>query len=178
MRLKYLELGKIVSTHGVRGELRVQYWCDSPEFFKSFETVYLKKDGQEPMKVLGARQHGNVMLLTLEGVDDLDKANALRGKVIYVDRDKAPLEPGSYFIAELVGCEVRDADDNSVLYGRVTDVLNTGASDIWQIKGEDGKEYLLPSVPGVVEKVDVDSCIALVRPMKGIFDEGEEIRED
>ncbi|MBQ3897842.1 MAG: 16S rRNA processing protein RimM, partial [Clostridia bacterium] len=96
MRLKYLELGKIVSTHGVRGELRVQYWCDSPEFFKSFETVYLKKDGQEPKKVLGARQHGNVMLLTLEGVDDLDKANALRGRVIYVERDKAPLAPGSY----------------------------------------------------------------------------------
>ncbi|MBR5991664.1 MAG: 16S rRNA processing protein RimM [Clostridia bacterium] len=177
MLLSYLELGKIVSTHGVRGELRVQYWCDSPEFFKSFETVYLKKNGGEPMRVLGARQHGNVMLLTLEGIDDIDKANALRGKTIYVERAKAPLEPGSYFIAELIGCEVRDADSDK-LYGTVKDVFNNGASDIWQIEGTDGKEYLLPSIPGVVVSTDVENNIALVRPMKGIFDEGEEIRED
>jgi len=178
MLLKYLELGKIVSTHGVRGELRVQHWCDSPEFFKSFKTVYLGKNGQNPYKVLGARPHGNIMLLTLEGINDIDAANTLRGKIIYVERDKAPLEPGSYFIAELIGCSVIDADDQSKIYGKVTDVLNTGASDIWQIKGNDGKEYLLPSIPEVVISVDVKNERALVRPIKGIFDEGEEIRED
>ncbi|MCQ2461032.1 MAG: ribosome maturation factor RimM [Clostridia bacterium] len=178
MLLKYLELGKIVSTHGVRGELRVQHWCDSPEFFKSFKTVYLGKNGQDPYKVLGARPHGNIMLLTLEGINDIDAANTLRGKIIYVERDKAPLDPGSYFIAELIGCSVVDADDESKIYGKVTDVLNTGASDIWQIKGTDGKEYLLPSIPEVVISVDVANNITKVRPMKGIFDEGEEIRED
>lgn len=178
MLLKYLELGKIVSTHGVRGELRVQHWCDSPEFFKSFKTVYLGKNGQNPYKVLGARPHGNIMLLTLEGINDIDAANTLRGKIIYVERDKAPLEPGSYFIAELIGCSVIDADDQSKIYGKVTDVLNTGASDIWQIKGNDGKEYLLPSIPEVVISVDVKNERALVCPIKGIFDEGEEIRED
>lgn len=178
MLLKYLELGKIVSTHGVRGELRVQHWCDSPDFFKSFKTVYLGKNGSEPMTVLGARPHGNIMLLTLEGIDDLDKANTLRGKTIYVRREDAPLEEGHYFIAELIGCKVVDADDTAHEYGVVRDVLNTGASDIWQIKGKDGREYLLPSVPGIVEKVEVENDIAYVRPIKGIFDEGEEIRED
>lgn len=178
MLQKYLELGKIVSTHGVRGELRVQHWCDSPEFFKSFETVYLGKNGQNPYKVLGARPHGNIMLLTLEGIGDIDTANTLRGKIIYVDRDKAPLPEGSYFIAELIGCSVVDADDESKVYGKVVDVLNTGASDIWQIKGIDGKEYLLPSIPDIVISVDVANDIAKVRPIKGIFDEGEEIRED
>lgn len=178
MLLDYLELGKIVSTHGVRGELRVQHWCDSPDFFKSFKTVYLGKKGSEPMTVLGARPHGNIMLLTLEGIDDLDKANTLRGKTIYVKRADAPLEEGRYFIAELIGCKVLDADDESREYGIVKDVLNTGASDIWQIKDSAGKEYLLPSVPDIVIKVDVEHDVAYVRPIKGIFDEGEEIREN
>lgn len=177
MVLEYLELGRIVSTHGVRGELRVQHWCDSAGFFQSFQTVYLGKNGTMPFRVLGARQHGNVMLLTLEGIDSMEKANTLRGKIIYVDRNDAPLAPGSYFIAELKGCQVKDADTGHV-YGSVSDVFNTGASDIWQIKGTDGREYLLPSIPGVVVSVDVANDEALVRPIKGIFDEGEEIRED
>ena len=178
MLKKYLELGKIVSTHGVRGELRVQHWCDSPEFFQSFKTVYLNKNGADAYKVVGARPHGNIMLLTLEGIDDLDKANSLRGKTIYVKREDAPLDDGAYFIAELIGCDVIDADNESKVYGKVTDVFNNGASDIWQIKDDDGKEYLLPSIPSVVVKVDVANDKALVRPIRGIFDEGEEIHED
>lgn len=177
MLLEFLELGRIVSTHGVRGELRVQAWCDSPEFFKSFDTVYIGKKDKCAYSVKSARPHGNVMLLTLEGIDNLDAANALRGKTVYVKRSDAPLEEGRYFIAELIGCKVLDADDESRVYGTVEDVTNAGATDIWHIKDGD-KEYLLPSVPGVVLSVDVDACIAKIRPMKGIFEEAEEIRED
>ncbi len=177
MLLEYLELGKIVSTHGVKGEMRVQYWCDSPEFFQSFKTVYLGRGGKTPMKVMGARPHGNVMLLELEGITDIDMANTLRGKVIYVKRADAPLEDGRYFVAELIGCSVYDADSGKE-YGKVTDVLNSGASDIWEIRGADGKQYLLPSIPEVVVEVNVAENRATVRPMPGIFTEGEEIRED
>lgn len=177
MLLSYLELGKIVSTHGVKGELRVQYWCDSPEFFQSFTRVYLKKDGADERHVLSSRPHGNIMLLTLEGVDDLDKANALRGRTIYVKREDAPLEEGHYFIAELKGCTVRDVDDNELVYGVVKDVTNSGASDIWHIE-KDGKIYLLPSIPEIVKKVDVENGVALITPIPGIFGEEYEIRED
>ena len=177
MLLEFLELGKIVSTHGVRGELRVQAWCDSPEFFKSFRTMYIGKKEKREYAVKGARPHGNIMLLTLEGVDNLDTANELRGKTIYVKRSEAPLEPGRYFIAELIGCRAVDADDESREYGIIRDVTNMGASDIWHIE-KDGREYLLPSVPEVVISVDVDSEVAKIRPMRGIFEEAEEIRED
>ncbi len=177
MLLEFLELGKIVSTHGVRGELRVQAWCDSPEFFKSFNTMHIGKKEKREYAVKGARPHGNVMLLTLEGIDNLDAANALRGKTIFVKRSEAPLEPGRYFIAELIGCRVFDADNESRQYGVIRDVTNTGASDIWHIE-KDGKEYLLPSVPEVVAEVDVEACVAKIRPMRGIFEEAEEIRED
>lgn len=177
MLLKFLELGKIVSTHGVRGELRVQAWCDSPEFFKAFKTVYIGEKNKCEYAVKSARPHGNVMLMTLEGVDSIDAANLLRGKTVYVKRSEAPLEPGRYFIAELIGCRVLDADDEKHEYGVIKDVTNTGASDIWHII-KDGKEYLLPSVPGVVEEVNVEACVARIRPMRGIFEEAEEIRED
>lgn len=177
MLLSYLELGKIVSTHGIKGELRVQYWCDSPEFFKSFTRVYLKKDGAGERRVLSARPHGNVMLLTLEGVDDTDKANALRGRTVYVKREDAPLPAGRYFIAELIGCTVRDADDAEKTYGVIKDVTNSGASDIWHIEN-DGRLYLLPSIPEIVKKVDVENGVALITPIPGIFGEEYEVRED
>ncbi len=177
MLLEFLELGKIVSTHGVRGELRVQAWCDSPEFFKSFRAMYIGKKDKREYAVRGARPHGNIMLLTLEGIDNLDAANELRGKTIYVKRSEAPLEPGRYFIAELIGCRVLDADNESHEYGVIKDVTNTGASDIWHIE-KDGKEYLLPSVPEVVIQVDVESGFAKIRPMRGIFEEAIEIHED
>lgn len=177
MLLKYLELGKIVSTHGVRGELRVQYWCDSPEFFMSFGKVYLGCDGTEPYNVLGARPLGNIMLLTLEGITNLDEANTLRGKTIYVERDSAPLPEGHYFIAELIGCRVLDAEDETKEYGVIKDVTNTGASDIWYIQ-KDGREYLIPSVPHIVKCVDVGKCVAYITPIPGLFGEAEEIRED
>lgn len=175
--LSYLELGKIVSTHGVKGELRVQYWCDSPEFFKSFDRVYLGKNGADERYVVSARPHGNIMLLTLEGVDDLDKANALRGRTVYVKREDAPLPSGRYFIAELIGCAVRDFDDHDTVYGVVKDVTNTGASDIWHIE-KDGELYLLPSIPEIVKEVDVENNVAFIKPIPGIFGEEYEVRED
>ena len=177
MLLEYLELGKIVSTHGIKGELRVQPWCDSPDFFMGFETVYLDKKDNTEYTMKSSRPHGNVMLMTLDGIDDVDKAAALRGKIIYVKRADAPLEPGRYFIAELIGCRVVDADDESLCYGEITDVTNTGASDIWHISKEN-KEYLLPSIPEVVISVDVASNLAKIKPLRGIFEEAEEIHGD
>ncbi len=177
MIMKYLELGKIVSTHGVRGELRVQYWCDYPEYFQNFDTVYLAKDGNQPYKVISSRPHGNIVLLTLEGVDTIDEANKLRGKTIYVSRKDAPLENGRYFIAELIGCRVVDSDNPDKIYGVITEVTNSGASDIWHVKS-DSNTYLFPSVPEFVKSVDVEKEIALVKPIPGIFGEAEEIREN
>lgn len=177
MLLKYLELGKIVSTHGVRGELRVQAWCDSYEFFSAFKKVYVGKREMAEYNVVNSRPHGNVMLLTLEGVNTLELANELRNKTLFVRREDAPLPDNRYFIAELIGCRVLDSDNEKKEYGEITDVSNNGASDIWHIK-RDGVEYLFPSTPDTVVSVDVEKCVALIRPIRGIFDEGEEIHED
>ena len=165
----YLEIGEITGTHGVRGEMRVNPWCDSPEFISAFKTLYLDNKGEKPVKVK-ARPHGNISLLKMEGIDTVEEARKLRGSVLWMKRSDANLPEGRYFIAELTGCSVFDADNPSVCYGILTDVSETGANDVWHIT-KDSKEYLIPAIPDVVIETDVASDRILIRPLKGIFDD-------
>lgn len=167
---EYLELGQIVGTHGVRGEIRLNPWCDSPDFVKQFKTLYFDAQGQKSIKVVSGRVHGNVALLKLEGIDSVESASALRNKILYMKRADAKLRDGLYFIAELIDCRVIDADDENVEYGILSDVSQTGANDVWHVK-KDGREYLLPSIPSVVCDVNVKDGIIKIRPLKGIFDD-------
>ena len=167
---EFLEIGQIVGTHGIRGEVRVNPWCDSPDFIRQFKTLYYDKKGEKAVKVTACRSHGNVALLKLDGVDTVEAAAALRSKVLYMKRSDAKISEGSYFIAELKDCTVVDADDENKIYGVLSDVSQTGANDVWHIK-KDGKEYLIPSIPDVVKNVDVVKGIIKITPLKGIFDD-------
>jgi len=175
---RFLEAGQIVGTHGVRGELRVNPWCDSPAFLTQFATLYFDADGQRPVRVLSCRPHGNVALLTLEGVDSLNAAAAMRGRTLYMRRSDAALEEGAYFVAELIGCEVRDDDDESKRYGTLADVSRTGANDVWHIRGADGREHLIPAVPSVVISADVEQGVVTIRPIPGMIEEIDEKEEN
>ncbi len=168
---EYLEIGRIVGTHGVKGELRVQPWCDSPEYFRNFKTLYRDNKGVQAVKVLKSRTHGGIVLLSLEGVSSIEDAAPLRGKVLFMRRADAPLPDGHYFISELTDCTVVDADDEGKEYGVLTDVSQTGANDVWHIEDKLGREYLLPAIPDVVINVDIVSGIIKIRPLKGIFDD-------
>ncbi len=169
----YLELGQIVGTHGVKGEIRINPWCDSPDFAKKFKTVYFDSQGNNSIKVISSRPHGNIILMKLENIDTVEAAQALRNKVLYIKRSDAKLPQGSWFIEELIGCEVYDADDQQRVYGTVTDVLSTGANDVWQITDGNGEEYLIPSIREVVIDVDVAKNCVKIRPLKGIFDDAD-----
>lgn len=168
---EYLDIGQIVGTHGVRGEMRVNPRCDGPEFIKQFKTLYFDKKGEKPVKVVSSRVHGNLALLKLEGVDTVEGATALRNKILYMKRSDAKISEGSYFIAELVDCKVIDADNEEKCYGILSDVSETGANDVWHIKSDDGKEYLIPAIPPVVIDVNVETGLIRIRPLKGIFDD-------
>lgn len=169
----YLELGQIVGTHGIKGEIRINPWCDSPDFAKKFKTVYFDSDGKNAVKVTAARAHGNIILMKLEGVDSMDKAEALRNKMLYIKRADANLPKGTWFIEELIGCEVFDADNESIRYGKISDVSVTGANDVWHITDEKNNEYLIPSIKEVVIQVDVEQNFVRIRPLKGIFDDAD-----
>lgn len=166
---QFLEIGQIVGTHGVKGEVRVQPWCDSPAFITQFHTLYYDADGRQPVTVLQSRAHGNIALLRLAGVESLEQAQAMRGQVLFMRRADAKLADGAYFLQELFGCKVYDAD-TGVFYGELTDVSETGANDVWHITKEKA-EYLLPAIREVVVQVDVAAEKILIRPMRGIFDE-------
>lgn len=170
MKKDFLEVGEIVGTHGVRGEMRVNPWCDTPAFLKKFKKLYLDEKGVKSLDVKSAREHGNVALLVVDGIDTVEKAQAMRGKVLYIRRDDARLQKGNYFIAELIDCTVYDADDESCVYGVISDVSETGANDVWHIV-KDGKEYLIPAIKDVVVSVDVEEGKILIHPLKGIFDD-------
>lgn len=166
----FLAVGQIVGTHGVRGEMRVNPWADSPEFLKQFKTLYYDKNGENSVKVISARPHGNIVLMKLEGIDTVEAASAMRNKRLYMRRSDAKLADGVYFIEELVGCDVFDADDENKRYGKISDVSETGANDVWHITDDGEREYLIPAIPSVVINTDVKKNIVLIRPMRGIFD--------
>ncbi len=169
MPLKYIEAGKIVGTHGVRGEMRVQPWCDSTAFLTKFKVFYLDKNGTVSLKIQSSRSHGNVCLLKADGVDTIEQAEKYRGQVIYIDRDDCKLEKGRYFVTDIIGCEVFDVDTNDYL-GKVTDVSETGANDVWHVTNNKN-EYLVPNIPVFVKNVDIENGKILIAPIKGMFDD-------
>ena len=169
MKKQFLETGKIVGTHGVRGEMRVQPWSDTVDFLCAFDKLFLDDKGEKALEITASRPHGNVVLVTAKGVGSIEQAEALRGKVLYINRDDVDLEEGRHFIDDLIGCAVSDADSEKPL-GKLTDVSQTGANDVWHIT-KNGKEYLVPVIPEVVVRVDVDAGEIVIRPLKGIFDD-------
>ena len=165
---EYLEIGKITSTHGIKGEVRVQPWCDSPEFMKKFKTLYFDKKGEKSVSV-SCRPNGNMVIMKMQGVDTVEEASKYREKILYMKRSDAKLPEGTWFIQELIDCKVVDADDENISYGILSDVSETGANDVWHITKED-KEYLIPAIPSVVISTDIVEGIIKIRPLKGIFD--------
>lgn len=167
----YLEIGQIVSTHGIKGEVRLNPWCDSPEFVKKFKTLYRDEKGNTAFKVVSCRPHGNVAVLKLDGVDTVEAAQALRNTVLYMKRSDVNLPEGKWFVSELIGCSVLDCHNEDICYGTLTDIDSGTANDIWYVKTPDGKEVLIPAIKDVVIKCDVAQNKVYIRPLRGLFDE-------
>lgn len=164
---KYLEVGKVVNTHGVRGDVKVIPWCDTANFVCNFDTLYTK-NGETAFKVIRARVLGNMAILRFEGIDNPNKADTLRQTVLYINRDDAKLPEGSYFVADLIGLEVYD--EQGKFYGKIKDVLKTGANDVYEIEADGGTLYYIPAIPSVILNTDIDNGKMTVFPMEGLFD--------
>ena len=169
MKKQFLDSGKIVGTHGIKGEVRIEPWCDSPEFLCAFIKLYLDENGQTFIEVK-SRPHKNITLAKIKGVDTIEAAEKYRGKVVYINREDITLDEGVNFVQDLIGLEVKDAE-NGTVYGKITDVLRTGANDVYEITDSNNKKYLAPVIDEVVEEIDVDGGYVLIHPMKGIFDD-------
>ena len=129
---QYLEIGKINNTHGLRGEVKMLMWCDDIDYIKQLKTVYLDDEGKKPLTLLSARQQKNVAILKFAEITTIDSAEELKNKVLYCNRDDAVIDDDAHYLADIIGCAVVDVDTNEE-YGKITDVLNYGASDIYDV---------------------------------------------
>lgn len=167
MKKQYLEAGKIVTTHGIKGEIKIMPYTDYPELLCEFDRLFLGKNHEE-INVERSRVFKNMVIAKLEGYDTPEAAEKLRNKILYMHRDDLELDEDTYFIQDLIGIEVSDADSGFV-YGKITDVMQTGANDVYVVQGKD-REYLIPAIPEVVITTDIDENTMTIRPLEGLFE--------
>ena len=161
MKKQYLEAGQIVNTHGVRGEVRIQPWADEAAFLTRFRRFYM--DGKA-VKVLSCRVHKTLCIAALEGIQDVNAAMALKGKVIFIDRDDARLPKGTVFLQDILGAKVVSEAGEEL--GVLEDVLPAPAASVLVVKG--AREILIPDVPEFVLSKDADNGIVTVRVIDGM----------
>ena len=162
MAKRFLEAGKIVNTHGVRGEVKIEPWADSPDFLVSFKRLYIEG---KPVEVKSARTHKNCVIAEFDGVMDIDGAIKLKNKIVYIDREDVSLDEDRYFIADIIGLDADDASTGGKL-GTVSDVLSPPANNVYVIKGE--REILVPAVPDFVEEINIAEGFIKIRVIDGM----------
>ena len=167
---KYLEVGQIVSTHGIAGEMKVYPWADSATALVELKKVFWDPDGKNAVRVVSARTHKNMLLLKLEGVDSIESARRFIQRTIYADRDEVIMENGSFFVVDLIGLEAVNSTDGSHI-GVLSDVTNTGVQDIYHIKLDSGEVRMVPAVPFFVKEVDLDKGLVKIEPIKGLLED-------
>ena len=173
MKHEFLECGKIINKRGIGGELKVDCFCDYPDSVKGTKVMYSDSEGKNAYDVISLKSYNGYLYIKLKGIENAEAADSMRGVSLFVNRNDVKIVEGKSFIADLIGLEVRDADSGKV-YGKIKDVQNFGASDIYVIN--DGKtDYYLPAVDGIILETNIESHI-LIRPIPGIFDEAEVIR--
>ena len=165
MESNLLKAGKIVNTHALRGEVRVYPYCDDAEFLCEFERLFIESEEAE---VVSSRVHKGQALIKFKGIDNINDAEKVVGKLIYIDKNDVELEEGRFFIEDIKGLEVIDID-TGVVYGKVINVIETGANDVFEVKGED-KILLVPKIDDVVKDIDIVNKKILIRPIKGLFE--------
>lgn len=172
---RYLVVGRVLKPHGVRGEVRVEIVTGYPERLGQHAAFYLahpsSPDAVRRYSVERLRLHQNVALLKLEGCDDRNAAEGLRGLLVQIPVEEAvPLEEGEYYLYQVVGVQVETEDGEPL--GQVIEVLDTGANDVYVVQGPRG-EVLLPAIKDVVLKLDLETRRLVVRLMPGLLGEDE-----
>ena len=162
MGKEFLEAGKIVNTHGIRGEVRLQPWADTPDFITGLEHLYI--DGA-PVKITSARVQKGCVIAAFEGVTDIEGAIRLKNKIVSIARNDVPLEEGRHFVADLIGLRAVNAENGGEI-GVVSDVLTLPANNVYVINGE--REILVPAIPNFIKEINVDGGYITINLIEGL----------
>ncbi len=166
---KRLEIGQIINTFGIKGEVKVFPLTDDIKRFDDLETVYVKNKKESQLyNIESIKYHKNFVLIKFKEINTVEQAETLRNSYLEVDRAQAiPLNEGEYFIADLIGLEVYS--DEGKLIGKVDDIYNTGANDIYVVKDDLGKQTLLPGIKDVIKNVDLEKGQIIVHLIPGLI---------
>ncbi len=168
--MDYIETGKIVNTHGVRGDMRVQVWSDDISAFSSFDRLFLLSDGKYVgRRVTKCAKYKDSALIHLDGIEDCESAAALKESVIYVSRDMISLPEGRVLCADIKGLKVIDAQSGRI-YGTLDDISDGVASQYYEIKTADGRVVLMPAVKEFIYRAVPGEAVYIIPP-EGLFDE-------
>lgn len=170
---KLFNVGDVVNTHGIRGELKVVSHTDFPEerFAKGSKLVLHHPSGAEkvPVQVEGARPHKNVYIVKLKGYDNINEVLRFKGWQLKVaEEDRKPLAEGEYYYNEILGCRV--VTDEGEELGQITDILAPGANHVWVVERPAGKPVLLPVIDDVILDVDPENKLVRVHLLEGLVD--------
>lgn len=166
---QFLEVGIVNNTHGIKGEMKFTLWCDDINYLKQLKVLYLDDKGEKPVKVISVRPQKNIAILKLEGINTIEQAEELKGRVLYCNRDDAVIDENANYIADIIGCYIVDIDTEEE-YGQVKDVLNYGSCDIYDVESW-GKHTLIPATPDIVKEINTEYQVIRIKKMKGLFDE-------
>lgn len=174
MRKTYLEGGKICTSHGVKGIVKVEHLCDSPKVLTSAKKIYLKeRDGSfTERKINSASVAGQFILMGIEGINSREEAIAYRGRIIYLHRDDIPVAKGAMLIADMIGLPVIHAESGESL-GEISDISDVAGRRIYSVKYQ-GREVLVPDVPEFIKEISEDKGMAVL-PIPGLFDAADEV---
>ncbi|MDO5557661.1 MAG: ribosome maturation factor RimM [Clostridia bacterium] len=167
---EYFEVGQVVNTFGIKGEVKVKPFTDEPTRFDEFRKVFVEQGANlNEFEIENVKYHKNVVLVKFKGIEDINKAETLRGAFIKIHRkDAKKLDKDTYFIADLLGLEVYT--DENLLLGRVDDIYETRSNDVYVIKDKLGKQVLLPGTKEVIKQVDFKNEKIIVHIIKGLID--------
>ena len=165
---KRLEVGKITSPHGLRGEVKLVPWGNDISIFETIDKLY-DENGIE-FRVISARYQKNNVLLIFEGINNIDQVEKLRNKVLLADRaDLPPLAEGEHYIVDVLGMTVVSEDGSEL--GILRDWLDNGAYTVYIIKREGKKDVLIPAIPQFIKSVDYDGNIMMIKLIEGLVDD-------
>ena len=165
---EYFEIGQIVNTSGLKGEIKIKPFTDDIKKFNNLKTIYvsMKKELKE-FEIQHVRFSKNMVFLKLKGIDTIEEAEDYRNLYLKIKRDKdEKLEEDVYYVVDLIGCTVY-TDDNQEL-GKVDDVFSTGSNDVYVVKDELGKQVLLPAIKDVIKNVDIANKTIIVHLLEGL----------
>ncbi|TQQ84626.1 16S rRNA processing protein RimM [Peptacetobacter hominis] len=169
-KVTHFKVGKIVKTQGLKGDVRVLPSTDDIYRFDFLEVFYLGNDRDTEWEMENVRYKGNLVIMKIKGIDRVEDAERLVGKNIYVSRDESfELEEGEFFIADMIGIEVFTVSGERV--GVLKDVLQYAANDVYVIKNDEGKEFLIPAVMKFVPEIDIEEGKMIIDPIKGMLED-------